>query len=178
MSVQEFIINGVSRTTSQQVTLRLRAEDQAAAEEAAQKRGLNVLNVQPVEAADAGPSSEAVLTSLEDGPARAPRSKAALAVLALLIVAGIGVLVFAGPRLYDRATVYFGKPAAPAVAIQVRTPPKPIGIPQAQEPPSADAKLIVLPDLLVTCGIALAGLALVVGPGVALRRRLRPQSQE
>jgi hypothetical protein len=174
---QEFIINGVSRSTGHQATLRLRAEDEKAAEAEAQKHGVNPLTVQPVAAADAGPVAspdDPGVPSLEDGPAPAKRSLAALAVLLLLVAAGVGVLVYTAPKLYNRATDYYqDRKTAKAVDIQVKPISPTSGVPTIQGA-AKERQAIALPDLLVTSGITLAGLALVILPGVALKRRMRP----
>ena len=157
MADKEFVINGISRTTGHQSTLRVWAADEKAAEEQAGHRGLNVLTV---EAATTLPGQKPFRP---DDPNGGESSSVGTFVLALLVLIGVGLVLYVAPSLYGGTRMYFSTK-------------KPTEALDKQLAPTRQA--VLQSDLLVRYGIAFGGLALTAVPGMALVRRMRSGSGE
>ena len=157
MADKEFVINGVSRTTGHQSTLRIWAADEKAAEEQAVQRGVNVLTVEP---ATTIPGQRPFRP---DDPDAGSSSSVGTFVLGLLVLIGVGLVLYVAPSLYGGTRTYFSSKTSTEALDKQLAPTR---------------QAVLQSDLLVRYGIALGGLALTAVPGMALLRRMRGDSGE
>ena len=157
MADKEFVINGLSRTTGHQQTLRVWAADEKAAEEQAVHRGLNVLTV---EHAQLLPGQRPFRP---DAPDAGVSGSIGTFIMGLLVLIGVGMVLYVAPSLYGGTRMY----------LSVK---KPTDTLDKQLAPTKQA--VLMSDLLVRYGIGLGGLALTALPGVALVRRMKSGSGE